>query len=226
MTEFALIPAYNEEENIEEVIKRIKKVDLVPLVVDDGSDDKTAELARKSGAIVLSHHQNKGKGEAIKTGFEYIMKKKDAKYVVIVDSDLQFFPEESKKILKALKNGANFVMGYRNFSKIPLANRIGNEIWLFTFNFLFGTDFKDTNSGFVGLDMKAIKLLKDHVMGGYIIDNALRAEVVRKKLKYKQVPVSIVYHGKRDISRFARMAFGNFYFIIKEGLKYRLGFGD
>ncbi|MBS3055335.1 MAG: glycosyltransferase family 2 protein [Candidatus Aenigmarchaeota archaeon] len=222
MTEFALIPAYNEEKNILEVLRRLKKVNhLIPLVIDDGSKDKTAELARKNGAIVLRHKRNKGKGEAIRTGFEYILKKKDAKYVVIVDSDLQFLPEESAKILKALKKGSNFVIGYRNFSKIPFANRIGNHIWVFTFNLLFGTDIKDTNSGFIGMDIKTIKLIKNNVGGGYIIDNGLRAAVVKHKLKIKHVPVTIVYHGKREIRRLARMLVGNFFYIIKEGLKYR-----
>ncbi|MFH0711069.1 MAG: glycosyltransferase family 2 protein, partial [Candidatus Aenigmatarchaeota archaeon] len=140
MTEFALIPAYNEENHIEEVIRRLRKVDsIIPLVVDDGSKDRTAELARKAGATVIRHLRNKGKGEALKTGFEYILKKKDAKYVVVVDSDLQFLPEESTRFLKALKKGANFVCGYRNFSRVPFANRLGNQIWIFAFNLLFGS---------------------------------------------------------------------------------------
>jgi glycosyltransferase involved in cell wall biosynthesis len=224
MADFALIPAYNEEDNIEEVLRRLKKVNhIIPLVVDDGSTDRTAELARKNGAIVIRFPKNRGKGEALKTGFEYISKHKNARYIVLVDSDLQFFPEESIKILKALRKGANFVIGYRNFSKIPLANRMGNHIWIFTFNLLFGSDIKDANSGFIGMDIKTIKLIKGHVGGGYIIDNGLRAAVVRHKLKIKHVPVTIVYGRKRDIKRFARMFFGNFYFIVKEGLKYRLG---
>jgi glycosyltransferase involved in cell wall biosynthesis len=223
MADFALIPAYNEENHIEEVLRRLQKVDhIIPLVVDDGSKDRTAALARRNGAIVIRHPRNKGKGEALRTGFRYLLKK-GAKHVVVVDSDLQFFPEESSRILRALRKGADFVCGYRNFSKIPVANRLGNMIWIFTFNLLFGSNFKDTNSGFIGLDRKAMSLLKDKVDGGYIIDNAIRAEAVKNNLKISQVPVSIVYHKKRNINTFAKMFFGNFIFIIKEGIKYRLG---
>jgi len=224
MTEFALIPAYNEEDNIEEVLRRLKKVDnLIPLVIDDGSKDRTTELARKNGAEVLRHSRNKGKGEALRTGFNYVLKKRDAKYVVIVDSDLQFFPEESSKILNALKKGADFVCGYRDFSKLPFLNYVGNTLWVFTFNLLFGSDLKDTNSGFIGMNIKTIKLLKDKIKGGYIADNAIRAEVVRNNLKIRQVPVSIEYHEKRSLPFLGKMLLGNFLFILKEGLKYRLG---
>ena len=96
MKSIALVPAFNEEKTIREVITRLKNVNLNSIVVDDGSVDKTDEIAKKSGAIVIKHLQNKGKGKALKTGFKYISKNyRDVDNIVIVDSDLQYHPEES-----------------------------------------------------------------------------------------------------------------------------------
>ena len=73
---FAVIPAHNEERHIDEVVRQAKKyVDNI-VVVDDGSKDRTAEEAKKSGAIVLKHVVNLGKGAALKTGCDYAVKNK------------------------------------------------------------------------------------------------------------------------------------------------------
>ena len=78
---WAIIPAYNEEENIANIVKKTKKyVDYV-IVVDDGSRDKTTEVAKKAGAIVLRHAINLGKGAALKTGCDFAVKK-GAKFIV------------------------------------------------------------------------------------------------------------------------------------------------
>ena len=74
MTKFALIPAYNEEKNIAQVIKETKKLGIKPIVIDDGSKDNTYNVAKKSGAIVLRSNYNKGKGEALNIGFNYLSK--------------------------------------------------------------------------------------------------------------------------------------------------------
>ena len=155
MKTVAVIPAYNEEENIEKVIEKVKRVKSINkiIVIDDGSEDNTAKIARKMKVIVLRHKKNKGKGEALRTGFNYVLKKlKNIKYVVVIDADLQFEPKESEKFLKILKNGkAELVIGKRNFRKMPFRHLIGNILWKNTFNILFGTKFEDTNCGYFAL---------------------------------------------------------------------------
>ena len=223
MKSIALVPAFNEEKTIKEVISRLKSIDLDSIVVDDGSIDKTNEIAKKSGAIVIGHTENKGKGETLKTGFEYILKNcSDVDNIVIVDADLQYYPEESIRLLKPLESGdADFVMGYRNWHNVPIRHRIGNLIWRVSFNLFFGTKLKDTNCGFMALSKKAMKEMKK-AYGGYIIENMMLVEAIKNNLKIKQVPVTVEYKWKRDITSGIRVGLGCLFFIIIEGIKYSL----
>jgi glycosyltransferase involved in cell wall biosynthesis len=221
MKNAVLIPAFNEEKNILEVInktKKLKKIDKI-IVVDDGSIDRTAELAKKAGAIVIRHEKNKGKGEALKTGFNYISKIRDIKNIVLIDADLQYEPKEALKLLTSL-NDADLVMGYRDFSKLPFRHKLGNFVWKTSFNLFFGTKLKDTNCGLIALTKGSVKKINVH--GGYIIENSMLASAVENNLKIKQVLVNVNYKKISGIKRGIKTVLGVFIFIFKEGIKYRL----
>jgi glycosyltransferase involved in cell wall biosynthesis len=215
-----LFPAYNEEKNIRAVIKDAKKVlpNATIVVVDDGSTDRTYELAKKEKVIVLRHFVNKGKGEALKTGLDFF-RRAGVSYVIIADADRQYSIKDATKFLDAFKN-ADLVTGYRIPSDVPYANRMGNFVWRLLFNFFFGVKLKDSNCGYMGFNKTALRKIKD-IHGGYIIENAILADAIRKRLKIVQVPVKVKYR-KRRIAKFARMFFGVLFFIVKEGMKYRL----
>ena len=217
----ALIPAYNEENNILEVIKKLKALRKFYkiIVIDDGSRDRTYELAKKTKVVVIAHKINRGKGEAIKTGLNHIKKIKQIDGIVIIDADMQYEPKESLNIIKKLEE-ADFVMGYRNFSKIAFRHRLGNFLWKTSFNLLFGTSLKDTNCGLVGLSKNCFNKLQIH--GGYIIENAMLASAVKQNIKIAQVPVDVSYKNVSGIGRGIRVVLGVFIFIIKEGIRYRL----
>jgi glycosyltransferase involved in cell wall biosynthesis len=225
MKNAVLIPAFNEEKNILEVInktKKLKRIDKI-IVVDDGSVDKTAELAKKAGAIVIRHEKNKGKGEALKTGFDYISKLGGIKNIVLIDADLQYEPEESLKLLKALES-ADVVMGYRDFSKLPFRHKLGNFVWRTFFNLFFGTRLKDTNCGLIALTIDSIKKMDIH--GGYIIENSMLASAIKNNLKIKQVLVNVNYKKTSGIERGIRVEAGVLIFILVEGIKYRMRLND
>src|SRR6202035_4265620 len=94
----AVIPAYNEEKHIGEVVRRTRqKLDDV-LVVDDGSQDTTADRAREAGAEVIVHPENRGKGETIKTGLRHWLERQ-IDFVIILDSDGQHRPEEIDRLV-------------------------------------------------------------------------------------------------------------------------------
>lgn len=224
-----LIPAYNEERNIEEVVESAGKTGIFGeiVVVDDGSKDSTAEIAKKNSRnsktkiTLISHETNRGKGEALKTGFEYILKT-DSDIAVIMDADMQYPPEQTPKIIEPIESGkADFVMGFRDFRKVPFRHMLGNFVWKTSFNILFGTKLKDTNCGLMALSRKAMENASVH--GGYITENAMLASMVKKRLRIEQVPVTVDYHRASGIKRGIRMVSGVLFFIIKEGLKYRLG---
>ncbi len=230
MKAVCLIPAYNEERNIEEVAKRTAKTGVFSeiIIVNDGSKDGTAEISKKlsekskTKITLISHEKNRGKGEALKTGFEYILKA-GADVAVIMDADMQYPPEQAEKIAEPIGSGrADFVMGFRDFKKVPFRHRLGNFVWKTSFNILFGTKLKDTNCGLMALSRKALENVGT-VYGGYIIENAMLASMVKKGLRIEQVPVAVDYHRASGIKRGVRMVSGVLFFIIKEGLKYRLG---
>jgi glycosyltransferase involved in cell wall biosynthesis len=221
----ALIPAFNEEKNIAEVVARTKRIMKTVVVVDDGSCDRTAELAEKNGADVIRHAVNLGKGAALKTGVDYIVKNTPAaKTMVIIDADLQFKPEDAPKVLEPILSGsADVVMGFRDFSKVPFRHRLGNFVWKTAFNLLFGTRLKDTNCGYIAMTMSSAKAIGDF-HGGYIIENHLLAQCIRKGLRIGQVPVEVDYGKISSVPRGIRVVTGVLYFTVKEGLKYRLRF--
>ena len=223
MKAIALIPAYNEEKTIKKVISEIEHVGLVPIVIDDGSTDRTHEISKKMNIVVIKHSENRGKGEALKTGFNFILKNlPKIRNVVIVDADMQYSPKDSIRILDPLiKNEADFVMGCRDWSTVPLRHNFGNLVWRGIFNLFFETKLKDTNCGYMGLSRKALKKIR-RIHGGYIIESMMLVEALEHKLRIKQVPVSVTYRTKRTIFSGWRMGLGVLIFIIKEGIKYRL----
>lgn len=218
----SLIPAYNEEKTIYEVVRRVKKLKMLPIVIDDSSSDKTFELAKKAGAIVLRHEKNRGKGEALRTGFEFL-KKMNVENVVLIDADMQYLPESSKDLLEVLeKKNADIVMGARDFKEIPLRHRLGNFVWRNSFNLLFGTNFLDTNCGIMALKKSAIEKIKDSLQGGYIVENSILVQALKNNLKIEQAPVKVKYKKTSGFLRGIRVVLGVLIFILKEGFKYRL----
>ncbi len=217
-----MIPAYNEEKTIGKVIIGLNKVGLKSIVIDDGSSDRTCEISKSFGIIVLRHAENKGKGEAIKTGLKYIYENyPKTNYVIFLDADLQYNPIEAQGLLNyATKSNSDIVMGYRDWSKVPFRHKIGNIVWRIAFNFLFGTNLKDTNCGFVVAKTDSIKQIKIH--GGYIIENSILSQAAKKGFKIGQFKVSINYRSKSKTIRGIKMVFGVLLYIVKTGLLYRL----
>ncbi len=227
MREVILLPAYNEEKNISNVLEEVKK--FFPkskiVVVDDGSKDKTSDIAKKYTKYVVVHKKNKGKAEALKTGIKFILKKfPNTKYILITDSDGQYSIKDGKRLLKKIeKEKLDFVMGARNWKTVPFRHRLGNFVWRTTFNLLFGTKFKDTNCGYMAMNLKTARELIPRIYGGYILENSILIYIVKNNKKIKQVPVRVFYKKVSGIKRGIRMVLGVLIFIIKEGLKYRFG---
>ncbi len=225
MSRFSIIPAFNEEKNIKQVIEEANKLGITPIVVDDGSTDKTFDISSKSGAIVIRHGVNKGKGDAIKSGIEYLLKKhrRDFDDVTVMDADMQYHPREVLSIFDALeKTKSDFVMGYRNWREVPFRHRLGNFVWRTTFNIMFGTKLKDTNCGMMGFNRAAAEKLKNHILGGYIVDNSILIGAIKNNLKIHQVQVNVTYNRKSGVPRGVRMVLGVLLYILREGIRYRL----
>ncbi len=192
---FIVIPCYNEEKVIGEVIKDIKKEGWKNIVVvDDGSVDKTSDKAKKEKVFVLKHILNRGKGAAVKTGLEFA-KLQNADIVVTIDGDGQNNSKEIKKLVKKVEEGFDVVMGTRfekKKNKMPLFNRIANKfanIFIFFFYLLMVTD---SQSGFRAYSKRALELL-NLKMDRYEFDSEVIREIARKKLSYTEVPIDVFY---------------------------------
>ncbi len=222
-----LLPAYNEENNIGAVIREAKKFlpGAIIVAVDDGSSDRTAAIARREGAYVVSHSSNKGKGEALRSGLAVIKKSfKSVAYIVVADADRQYTVKEAGRLLEPLKSGeADFVMGCRNFSTVPFRHMLGNFVWRTLFNMFFGTSMKDTNCGFVAMKREVAESVAAGLGGGYIIENALLIEALSRGLKVGQAGVSVNYKKISSVPRGISMVVGVLIFIVDRGIKYRLG---
>src|SRR5690348_13955343 len=123
-----VIPAFNEQKRIGEVLRSLKPSGLDVIVVDDGSRDKTSEVASLSHVVVLRHKINLGKGAAIKTGCEAAFFW-GADAVIVMDSDSQHKVEDLEKFINAIKNDDyDVVFGSRNWVRgIPLVRYLGNK---------------------------------------------------------------------------------------------------
>lgn len=193
MKVIALIPAYNEEATIADVLQKTKPFVDGMIVVNDGSTDRTAQIAAGQGAIVVSHVINRGLGAAIGTGFE-ATKHLDADVVVTLDADRQHDAHEIEKFVDAIKGGADVVIGSRMLrrSGMPfhrmLANNVGN---LVTF-LLFGAWVTDSQSGFRAFTRYAIGKIEVKT-NRMEVSSELIAEARRHKLNLVEIPIKAIY---------------------------------
>lgn len=189
----AIIPAFNEEISIGSVVLNTKKyVDSV-IVVDDGSTDNTAEVARLAGAKVIKHTRNMGKGSAFKTGFS-AARQNCAKVIVTIDADGQHDPSEIPKVIAPILSGdADMVIGSRYLNgNIPLYRRIGQRFLDHATNLNSGYHIIDIQSGFRAFDINTIpNFLFEQT--GFSIESEMLTEAANAGLKIKEVDIGVRY---------------------------------
>jgi len=189
------MPAYNEERFIGSMVLKSRKYADKIIVVDDGSNDSTAEISRMAGASVITHPENKGKGAAIQSIINEA--KKDMPDVLIVlDADGQHNPDEIPRLIDAVLSGSDLVIGSRQLVRksIPSYRRIGQKILLFSNRFLTRKKITDSESGFRAFSRKAIAEL-ELSQQGFAVESEMIAVAEEKKLKITEVPISVQYKG-------------------------------
>ena len=211
MKVIAVIPAYNEGKTIAEVVKKTRKfVDKV-VVVDDGSNDNTGELARKEGAKVLVNKQNKGVGYSKRKGIKRAIFL-GADIIVTLDADLQHSPEDIPRFVKKVEEGYDFVLGSRNLEKYPWIKKFGNFCLNNLTNFICRTKLKDTESGYKAFSTEAAKKMNLKAKG-YHIESEIVYEVGRNKLRYTTIDIeSPVY--RKGVTIFGGIK--NFIYLLKK----------
>ena len=210
----AIIPAYREERHISDVVRRTRgQLDHV-LVVDDGSRDTTARCAREAGAEVIVHSQNRGKGEAIKTGLRHWLDRQFI-HVIILDADGQHLPEEIDRFIAAAAQAGDrsFFLGNRmnNLTGMPFVRRVVNRYMSNRISRICRQEIPDTQCGF---RMLARQLIPELLDGGNRFDYETEMLIIasRKGYRIESVPITTVYsdevssiHPARDTVRFFKV---------------------
>ncbi len=187
----AIIPAFQAETTIQNVVSRCMNfVDKV-IVVDDGSTDNTALLAEKAGAQVITHERNKGKAEAIKSAL-----KRSSGSTVMLDADLQHLPEEIPKLIEPITHGhADLVVGSRflgNPRMMPAHRKLTNKLSQLAVQLRTGQRITDVQSGFRAFNNKIRKLNLSRATR-YEIETIMLYEAIKNKLKIVEVPITTIY---------------------------------
>jgi len=210
----AVIPAYQDEKHIGDIVRRTRKQLDHVLVVDDGSTDQTAQRAREAGAEVIVHNQNRGKGDAIKTGLAH-WSDREVTWVSLLDSDGQHLPEEIDRFLTAAASStqSTFLIGNRinNVSGMPFVRRVANRYMSRQISRLCGQEIPDTQCGFRMLNRQ---LVPELLGGGDRFDYDTEVLIVasRKGYRIESVPITTVYTDQvskirplRDAIRFLKL---------------------
>jgi polyprenyl-phospho-N-acetylgalactosaminyl synthase len=196
MNIFCIIPAFNEEKTIGEVIEKVKPLVDNIVVVDDGSFDKTAVISGASGAVVLRHPLNRGQGAALETGNQYAMQN-GAEIIFHFDADGQFSAEDIPAVLAPLLAGeADAVLGSRFLEKksnLPfLKEKVLMPIARLVNRLLFGIILTDPQSGFRAATAEAWKKIKIQ-QDGMAHCSEIIAKIFKNKLRVREVSIIVRY---------------------------------
>lgn len=216
------IPAYNEEKNIAKLIVDLKKYSNKIIVVDDGSSDYTAKIARELGVIVLQHEKNMGKGEALRSCFTQAMTY-SPDVVVTMDGDGQHDPDCIPDLIKPiLDKKADVVIGSRSKdTKMPAHRKIGLSAINFLSRKASKTNVNDTQSGFRAFSNNSIRTIAQLRSQDYSVEFEQLSVLSEKGFVIKEVPVKIIYDGlektskKNFLSHGGELILGSLFMIIE-----------
>ena len=191
----ALIPAYNEERFIGSLVLAARPhVDYV-IVIDDGSADRTTDIARSAGALVVRHEVNQGKAAAVNTGFQYIRSLAPAA-MIMLDGDGQHCADDIPAVLAPVLDGvADIVVGSRFLSvksDIPAYRQFGQHGLTFVTNLASGVRVSDSQSGFRAFSAAALDRLS-FSQGGFSIESEMQFLILDHELRVAEVPIRVIY---------------------------------
>lgn len=192
-----VIPAYNEERTVAEVVREACMIATHVIVVDDGSRDQTSELASQAGAVVIRHAVNRGVGAALGTGIEAAVRL-DADVVVTMDADGQHRAIDAAKVFERVERGdVELVIGSRlkkgdEAGNMPMHRILFNTIGNILTYILFGIWVTDSQSGLRGLSKKAATAIELRTNGMESLSEFIK-EIKDKHWRFDEVPIKAIY---------------------------------
>jgi len=221
-----VVPAYDEEGGIQGVLRRVPDEvlghEVKTVVVDDGSTDATAAIARAEGVPVVTHVVNQGQGDALRTGFAIAQAEK-SQVVVNLDADGQYKPEELDRLVKPIVEGdADFVLGSRFmgfYQEAGSARHVGVVFFSRMISLLTGVKVSDCTNGYRAI--RVSELHKLNLREERFNANEIILEALKHKLRFEQVPVSMMSRAAGETKKPAKLAYplGVFRVIISTWLR-------
>lgn len=194
-----LIPAYNESEKIGGIIAQILRFGIEVVVVDDGSKDNTAQIARQHGAVVLSEPLNHGKGAALIKGFDYVLGH-DFDAVITMDGDGQHDPEDIPYFIRSAESSdSGVIIGNRmgEAAGMPISRLYTNKFMSRLISCIVAQKIPDTQCGFRLIKKEVLRAIKLRCCN-YEIESEVILKAARQGLKVASVPIRTMYNQERS----------------------------
>jgi len=202
-----IVPVFNEEKRIGDVVRRAKGTSIDEVcVVDDGSNDKSPEIAKKEGATVIFNKGRKGIGAGIRNGIKYALSKK-FNIIAVCAGNNKDNPKEISRLLKPItEDKYDYIQGSRyleggKWGNMPMYRVIGSQIFSLFFSFLVGKRFTDVTNGFRAYTAEFVKDkridLNQEWLNGYELEYYLHYKAISLGFKIKEVPVTKIYPTKK-----------------------------
>lgn len=195
---FVVVPAYNEEKTVSQVIEGIASQGYNVVLVNDGSKDNTLNLAIESkrkypdNIFIVSHAINRGLGAALKTGMTAALNK-NAEYILTFDADGQHEISDIAKVVKPLQEGkADACIGARPLKDMPFSKSFANFVMNFLTLIFYGRNVKDSQSGLRAFTANAASQI-NVVSSGYAVSSEFIKEISDNHLKLEEVEITTIY---------------------------------
>ena len=193
---YVVVPAFNEQKVIKDIINSLLKKFSNVIVVNDGSNDRSLEIINDLDIKVLSHEINLGVGAAVQTGFDYVSKIPNAKAVITFDADGQHHVEDAVAMAKEIlicEEGIIFGTRFPKHSKnIPKVKRFVLKLIAKITDLVTGVTLTDAHNGLKAYKISTIKELELQ-FSSYSYESELITQVAKKKIEYKEMPTDIKY---------------------------------
>lgn len=203
-----LIPAYQPDEKLIGLVEKLnKECDYKIVIVDDGGGKEYSEVFEKVaalGAEVISYDKNRGKGVALKTGFEYLKRFDDIEGIITADCDGQHLPKDILRIGEAIKNNKDrIILGIRHFvGNVPFKSLAGNSITRMIFSLICDKKIYDTQTGLRGFSQDMLDWLCGIEGDRFEYEMNMLIDLKEKDIEVTEVEIETVYIKENKSSHF------------------------